>query len=238
MESKTYIAYYRVSTKKQGASGLGLAAQKELVNRFIRDKESLLEEFQEVESGKNDERVELQRAIAKAKETGSKLIIAKLDRLSRNAKFVFTLRDSGVDFICADMPEANTLTISLLAVLAEDEARRISERTKSALDEIKTNIKEKGHHVSKSGNVITTLGSPNNLTSEARIKSIQTRKRKALENEESKKAGAFIVSLYESGNSWADITRKLNSCGFKTPRGCEFTPVQTKRLYERFSVED
>lgn len=235
MKQKTFIAYYRVSTKEQGTSGLGLSAQKEAVRRFVTDDTLLVSEYQEVESGTNDSRPQLQKAIKHAKKTNSKLIIAKLDRLSRNAKFVFTLRDTGVDFICADMPEANTLTIALLAVLAEDEARRISERTSSALSEIKSKIKRGETHISKSGNIVTQLGNPENLTDEARSKAMRVKKQKAINNPESKKAGAFIVSLYNSGNTnFADITRQLNESGFKTPRGCEFNPVQTKRLFNRY----
>src|SRR5688572_20704691 len=130
---KIYTAYYRVSTSEQGQSGLGLAAQRQAVERFVNCSDCIVAEYVEVESGKKDMRPQLAAAIAKAKATGSTLIISKLDRLSRNAAFIFTLRDSGVDFIAADMPEANTLTIGIFAVMAQHEREAISSRTKAAL---------------------------------------------------------------------------------------------------------
>ncbi|SFF36436.1 recombinase family protein [Spirosoma endophyticum] len=112
-----YVAYYRVSTKAQGESGLGLEAQRSSVAGFV--KGGVLAEFTEVESGKNNQRVQLGAAIDCAKKEGAILVIAKLDRLSRNASFIFTLRDSGVNFQCVDMPDANTLTIGIFATLAQ-----------------------------------------------------------------------------------------------------------------------
>lgn len=234
MVDKGYIAYYRVSTREQGDSGLGIRAQKERVRQYLSGGKSLVSEYQEVESGLNCERPELLKAIEECNRTNSRLIIAKLDRLSRNAKFIFTLRDSGVDFICADMPDANTMTIGLLAVIAEEEAKRTSDRTKSALAEIKRKVENGEEHISKSGNIVTSLGRPDNLTYEARKKGAEIRKQKAKNNPESKKAGAFIISLEQAGLSFYQITVKLNEAGFKTPRGKEFTQVQTKRLFQRY----
>ena len=137
-----YVAYYRVSTQRQGESGLGLDSQRETVRAFLHgNAQNLLAEFTEVESGKKDTRKELAKAIAKAKELGARLIIAKLDRLSRNASFIFQLRDSEVDFVCCDMPEANTLTIGIMAVMAQHEREVISTRTKEALKAKKAKIK-------------------------------------------------------------------------------------------------
>ena len=110
---QTYVAYYRVSTKKQGESGLGLDAQRSAVAGFV--KGAIIAEFTEVESGKKNQREQLRLAIGRAKKEGAVLVIAKLDRLSRNASFIFTLRDSGVNFQCVDMPDANTLTIGIFA---------------------------------------------------------------------------------------------------------------------------
>ena len=114
---KKYVAYYRVSTAKQGASGLGLEAQRASVHSYTRSAESIIAEYTEVESGKHDNREQLHAAISHAQRSSATLVIAKLDRLSRNAGFIFALRDSGVDFICADMPEANTLTIGIFATI-------------------------------------------------------------------------------------------------------------------------
>ena len=126
-----YVAYYRVSTRGQGESGLGLEAQKAAVAGFV--KGVIVAEYTEIESGKNNQRVELGAAIERAKQEKAVLVIAKLDRLSRNASFIFTLRDSGVNFQCVDMPDANTLTIGIFATLAQHERELISSRTKAAL---------------------------------------------------------------------------------------------------------
>jgi DNA invertase Pin-like site-specific DNA recombinase len=130
----TAIAYIRVSTDKQGKSGLGLEAQEQAIAAYAASQGvSVSETFIEVESGKNNHRPELEKALKLAKRTKSTLVIAKLDRLSRNAAFLLTLRDSGVEFVAADNPEANRLTIGILAVIAEHEREMISERTKAAL---------------------------------------------------------------------------------------------------------
>jgi DNA invertase Pin-like site-specific DNA recombinase len=230
---KKYIAYYRVSTKKQGNSGLGLAAQKNLVSQHIGSDE-LVGEYQEVETGKNSNRPQLLKAIAECRNTGSTLIIAKLDRLSRNAAFTLTLQDSGIDFICADFPQANSLTIGLLAVLAQDEAKRISERTTSSLGVIKERLEKGIRHISKSGAVVTKLGSPQNLTSIAIQKGCEVRKKKAFDNPESRKAGAFIIALRNQGVGFKQITTALNDSGFKAPKGGLFNETQTQRMYNRY----
>jgi DNA invertase Pin-like site-specific DNA recombinase len=121
MKVQKYVAYYRVSTQKQGNSGLGLDSQRQQVQSFVNCTTCIIAEYTEIESGKNNNREQLLAAIATAKKEGAKLVIAKLDRLSRNANFIFTLRDSGVDFVCADMPDANTLTIGIFAVMAQHE---------------------------------------------------------------------------------------------------------------------
>jgi DNA invertase Pin-like site-specific DNA recombinase len=130
-----FVAYLRVSTARQGRSGLGLEAQREAVRGFVEAKAGkiIAPEFLETESGKRNDRPQLQAALARCKATGATLVVAKLDRLSRNAAFLLTLRDSGVPFVAADMPEANTLTIGILAVVAQAEREAISARTKAAL---------------------------------------------------------------------------------------------------------
>lgn len=233
---KKYIAYYRVSTERQGRSGLGLEAQKQAVESFVNNPKLITHVYQEVESGTKSDRPELEKAIKKAKETGATLVIAKLDRLSRNALFTLKLRDSGVNFVCADMPEANHLTIGLLSVIAEDEAKRISDRVKGALGVIKQKTDKGQTHVSKSGNKITGLGT-NNLTQEGREKGQLTRQTNARSNQNNLRASGYIRALFEQGLNFAQITKKLNENGFVTSRGKEFNPVQTKRLYEMFKDE-
>lgn len=235
--SKKYIAYYRVSTTRQGESGLGLSAQKEAVRRYLGKGKILLNQYQEVESGRKSERPQLKKAIAESKETGATLIIAKLDRLSRNVGFIFTLKESGVDFVCADMPDANTLTIGLMSVLAQEEAQRTSDRTIAALSEIKRKVSRGEVHISKSGNRVTRLGNPDNLKQEHRQKGANAMRKKANSNPESRKAGAYICSLREQGYSFSQITKSLNEMGFTTPTGKTFTQTQTKRLFDRFRLE-
>ena len=132
-----FVAYYRVSTERQGESGLGLAAQREAVSRFLgagRGSTSLLAEFTEVESGKrHTNRPELLRAIELSRRQKATLVIAKLDRLARNVHFISGLMETGVEFVAADMPQANRLTIHILAAIAEHERDAISQRTKGAL---------------------------------------------------------------------------------------------------------
>lgn len=129
-----FIAYYRVSTARQGESGLGLEAQKHAVVTYLNGgKWQLLEEFTEVESGKNSKRPQIAAAMAAAKKAKATLIIAKLDRLGRDLHFISGLMNSGIEFLAVDNPHANRLTIHILAAVAENEARMISERTKAAL---------------------------------------------------------------------------------------------------------
>jgi DNA invertase Pin-like site-specific DNA recombinase len=134
MTQGSIVTYLRVSTARQGKSGLGLEAQQSAVANFLsKGQWNLLEEFVEVESGKNSKRPKLLEAIELCKASGAKLLVAKLDRLARDAGFLMNLKDSGTDFVCADMPEANRLTIGIMALVAEQEREAISKRTKEAL---------------------------------------------------------------------------------------------------------
>lgn len=127
-------SYSRVSTQRQGESGLGLAAQKTDIETYAAaNKAEIVAEFIEVESGGKNDRPELLKAIKHARLTGSRLIISRLDRLSRNAAFLLTLKESGVDFVCCDMPNANTMTIGVMALVAQESREAISRNTKAAL---------------------------------------------------------------------------------------------------------
>ena len=216
---KNYIAYYRVSTKKQGASGLGLEAQKQTV-KFHTYEGNVIESFTEVESGKKDKRPELEKAINMCKDTGATLVIAKLDRLSRNVVFIFNLRDSEVDFECCDLPEANTLTIGIFAVIAQHEREIISKRTKEALAAKKARGEK--------------MGTPENLTDKATENSVKVRIEKALTNENNIRAYAMIKLLRANGKGYAVIANELNSTGFVTSTGKRFAAMQVHRIYKRF----
>lgn len=129
-----FVAYYRVSTQKQGQSGLGLEAQKASVLDFIKQRGgTLIAEYVEVESGKRNDRPEIAEALRHAKKSGATLLIAKLDRLARNVAFIANLLESGAEVMAADMPEANRFMLHVMAAVAENEARAISDRTKAAL---------------------------------------------------------------------------------------------------------
>jgi DNA invertase Pin-like site-specific DNA recombinase len=129
-----FVAYYRVSTTKQGINGLGMDAQKEAIQCFLNGgKWQLVGEFAEVESGKVKTRQELAKAIGKCRQEKATLLIAKLDRLARNAAFLLNLRDSGVKFIAVDMPHADNFTVGIMALVAEKERELISERTRAGL---------------------------------------------------------------------------------------------------------
>lgn len=133
-DARSFVAYLRVSTEKQGRSGLGLEAQQAAINAFLRPGDRLLAPpFVEVESGRNSDRPQLAAALDRCRRTGATLLIAKLDRLSRDAHFLLGLQKAGVDFVAADMPTANRLTVGIMALVAEEEARAISARTKAAL---------------------------------------------------------------------------------------------------------
>jgi DNA invertase Pin-like site-specific DNA recombinase len=210
-----YISYYRVSTEKQGASGLGLEAQREAVINYIKP-ENIFQEFTEIESGRKKYRPILKRAIQMCKDMDATLVIAKLDRLARNVSFVSALLDSGIKFVCCDMPTANELTIHIYSAIAQDEAKRISQRTKDALA-VK---KAQGFK----------LGNPQNLTQEARIKSLQTRKAKANSNPNNLRAKAFLNALNGTLQEKANI---LNENGFRTSTNKMFSPMQVKRLMSK-----
>lgn len=217
---RKYIAYYRVSTQKQGVSGLGLDAQRSEVARFVERGGVLVTEYQDIESGKNNNRPNLIRAIEDCKKQDATLLIAKLDRLSRNASFILMLRDSKVDFVCCDMPDANSITIGIMAILAQEERERTSMRTKVALAELKKRGKK--------------LGTPENLTEQARINSLKVRQENAYNDENSRKVGALIVSMREQGKSFYQITKDLNNLGFKTRTGKTFQQNQVQILFARY----
>ena len=145
------------------------------------------------------------------------MLIAKLDRLSRNASFILMLRDSKVDFVCCDMPDANSITIGIMAILAQDERERTSQRTKAALGE----LKRKG----------VKLGSPQNLTEQARETSLQVRQQNAIDNENNRKVGALIVSLRKGGKTFYQITKEINELGFVSRRGKQFQQNQVQILF-------
>lgn len=218
---KKYIAYYRVSRKEQGISGLGLLAQRSSVEKYVFSQDGvILDEYTEIETGTNKrERVEIQKAITQAKNEGAILIIAKLDRLARNVSFVSSLMDAGIEFLAVDMPTANNFTIHIFSALAEQEAMLISTRTKQALAELKL-----------SG---AKLGNPKNLTDEARKQGVKAIKENAINNDRNRQAQSVITSCKEKGMSYRQIADYLNQLNFKTRYGNQFMAPTVHQLHRR-----
>ena len=128
-----YVVYYRVSTERQGRSGLGLEAQRAMVEQFLQPHDKVVAEFTEIQSGKRDDRAELWKAINLVKKTRSKLLIPKLDRFSRKVSFISGIIDQGIELVVCEHPNVSTFFLHLLACFAEEERRQISERTRAAL---------------------------------------------------------------------------------------------------------
>jgi DNA invertase Pin-like site-specific DNA recombinase len=156
METRRFIVYYRVSTDRQGRSGLGLDAQQQAVAAFLHDRGELLDAFTEIESGRRNDRPQLAAALDACRRHKAVLLIAKLDQLARNVFFISGLMESGVEFIAVDMPEANRLTIHILAAVAEHEREMISQRTKAALQAAKARGRKLGSPQPKKGAAIRT----------------------------------------------------------------------------------
>ncbi len=195
-----YIAYYRVSTDRQGASGLGLDAQREAVRRYMGGRGQLLGEFTEIESGRrHTNRPQLAAALDACRQRRAVLIIAKLDRLARNVAFIANLMESTAEFIAADMPEANRLTIHILAAVAEHEREVISKRTKDAL----AAAKKRG----------TQLGNPRPLDALKLANAAKHIQKPAPEVQR------LMRSLHAQGKGLREIARELNRLNIRTPRG-------------------
>jgi DNA invertase Pin-like site-specific DNA recombinase len=222
-----YIAYYRVSTQKQGVSGLGLKAQKEAVENFL-SPELIDKEFTEIETGTNKKyRPILNEALELCRKHNATLIIAKLDRLARNVSFVSSLIDSKVKFKAVDNPHATELTIHILSAVAQDEAKRISKRIKDALA-----IKRK--ELDLIGGKLGT----NNLKPTDILKGIQSIKEKAKNNPHNKRALAFVSGLTNRNLKLREIAELLNSNGFKTSTGRDFGTTQVIRLLQKIDFTE
>lgn len=211
-----YIGYVRTSTGKQV---LGLEEQKSRINQFITSNNDFLVDIvSEQESGKNNEREGLEIAVNLCVKNGYTLLFTKLDRLSREVEFLFTLRNKGVKLRCIELPELNTLTLGIFGSVAQWERELISSRTKRGLEELK-----------KRG---VKLGTPQNFTKEGRIKGLEVVKFNKTSNENWRRAKTFIEHFQMKNGyiSLSEIAKELNSNGYKTRRGCRFTAIAVKRL--------
>jgi DNA invertase Pin-like site-specific DNA recombinase len=223
MAQGKFVAYYRVSTAKQGRSGLGLEAQQEAVRSYLNGGAwQLVDEVVEVESGERNDRPKLAEALRLCRLHGATLIIAKLDRLARNVAFISNLMESGVEFTAVDFPQANRLTVHILAAVAEHEAKAISTRTRDALAAAKARGKKLG---GDRGNLPTVAKEGAKASVAARI---------AKANNRASDLAAIIEELKASGAvSLRQIAAELNARGIRTARGKEWSAVQVQRVLER-----
>lgn len=224
------VAYIRVSTLKQGASGLGQEAQQTAIDAFCRQRGAeTLQTFTETESGKNSDRPELLKALHLSKVTGATLVIAKLDRLFRNAAFLLKLRDSGARFIAADMPAADHMTVGFLAIVAEHEREAISKRTQEALQAAKVRAKAKGER----------LGNPNGAAALRRAGKGNAASLQAIQSGASAHAEDLrpvIASMQAEGlTSLGAIAKALNERHMRTPRGGLWHKSSVRNLLSRLA---
>jgi DNA invertase Pin-like site-specific DNA recombinase len=226
---KHYISYIRTSTKRQD---LGLEAQQNIINNFLNKDDIVLYSFSEQESGSKKNRIELNKAIQACQDNKAILLIAKLDRLSRNVAFIASLLESEIDIVVADMPNANKFTLHILASVAQQELDSIHKRTTETLNVIKNNIERNGFHISKAGNQITKLGNGSSISDQNRLLGQQAIKAKKDSNPNLIKAKAFAYVLKKAGSNLTEITEQLNNNGFKTSRGNRYHLMSTRRLFD------
>jgi DNA invertase Pin-like site-specific DNA recombinase len=223
---KRFVAYYRVSTAKQGRSGLGLAAQRETVLGYVGGADNLTAEFTEVESGRKSERPQLAAALRHCRATGAVLVVAKLDRLARDVAFLSNLMNSGVEFVAVDFPEANRLTLHIMAAVAEYEARITSERTRAALQAAKA----RGQRLGNPHGAEALRRADRGNKAAVKVVQAQARDRAATLHD--------MVRDIQSGGvtSLAGIATELKKRGAKTARGGDWHASSVKRLLDRLAA--
>jgi DNA invertase Pin-like site-specific DNA recombinase len=215
---RRYVAYYRVSTERQGRSGLGLEAQKASVSEFLKTTGGTLrDEFVEVQSGKDNGREKLAEALKLCRLTRSTLLIAKLDRLSRDAAFLLTLQNAGVRFVACDMPDMNETVVGIMAVIAQSERKAISERTKSALAAAKRRGVTLGNPKLKPGTAATALAASKVASAVAKCRAEELRE--LVEDVRSKGATSLRA-----------IAEHFNALGIGTARGGKWAAASVARL--------
>lgn len=220
-----YVVYYRVSTQRQGASGLGLEAQRAAVEAFVAGRGGeVLAERVEVESGKRNDRPQLAEALAEAKRLGAVLLIAKLDRLARNVHFISGLMEAGVEITACDMPQANRLLLHIMAAVAEAEAAAISARTKAALAAAKARGKRLGWAIEGRAEEAQQASA---AAAEVRV---------AEADRFAGQVGPLAQALAKEGRSLRAIAAELNGRGISTPRGKEWQANSVRNLLARVAA--
>jgi DNA invertase Pin-like site-specific DNA recombinase len=222
-KGKRFVSYLRVSTTRQGADGLGVAAQREAVERHVAgDGGRIVAEFVEVESGRKNDRPQLAAAIEACRRYNAVLAISRLDRLARNAAFLLSLRDAGIEFVAADMPSANRMTVGVMALVAEQEAEAISARTRAALAAARARgvklggSREGAYDISVHGRDGHAAG-------------LKVRQGKAMERA-ANLASAVQQLRAEGAVSLAQLANGLNLLDIPAPRGGRWAPAQVMYL--------
>ena len=220
-----YVAYLRVSTQKQGYSGLGLEAQREIIQKYLCGKNPIAE-YVEIESGRKKDRPKLKEALTLCRKDGATLIVAKLDRLARSVSFLSNLLESGVEILFCDFPQANKMMLHILSAISQYEAELRATRTKSALKAKKA----RGYK----------LGNPEHLLDkheQAIQNSIKTCKEKADNNPNNKRAVAILRTLVKEKHTLQEIADILNKEGFVTSQGCSFSKSTVYKLIKRHNLK-
>lgn len=219
-----YVAYLRVSTHKQGLSGLGLEAQREIIRNHLHDTNPIAE-FVEVESGRKSERPKLKEALTLCRKEDATLIVAKLDRLARSVSFLSGLLESDVEIVFCDFPQANKMVLHIISAISQYEAELIAARTKASLQ-------------AKKGRGFK-LGNPEHLLEkhkQAIQNSIKTCKAKADSNPNNKRAVAMLRTLVKENHSYKEMAEILNNEGFVSSKGCTFTKSTVYKLIKRYGL--
>lgn len=220
-----YVAYLRVSTQKQGYSGLGLEAQREIIHNYLHDKIPI-SEYVEVESGRKSDRPKLKEALSQCRKEGAILIVAKLDRLARSVSFLSSLLESDVEIVFCDFPQANKMVLHIISAISQYEAELTAARTKAALQAKKA----RGFR----------LGNPEHLLDkheEAILSSIKTCKAKADSNPNNKRAIALLRTLVKEEHTYQEMAEILNREGFVSSHGCSFTKSTVYKLIKRNNLK-
>ena len=221
-----YVAYLRVSTQKQGYSGLGIEAQREIIQKYLHDKTPVAE-YVEIESGRKKDRPKLKEALMLCRKTEAVLIVAKLDRLARNVSFLSNLLENDVEIVFCDFPQANKMMLHILSAISQYEAELIAVRTKSALQAKKV----RGFR----------LGNPEHLMDkhkQAIQNSIKTCKRKADNNPNNTRAVAMLRTLIKEEYTLKSMADILNREGFVTSQGCSFSKSTVYKLIKRYNLKE
>jgi len=240
LSGRSLVAYLRVSTDKQGIRGLGIEAQRKSVIDFAEHQKAgalILAEYVEVESGRRADRPELLKAIDHARNANAILVIAKLDRLSRDVHFLTGLDRAGVEFVACDMPNANRLTITILAAVAEHEREMISERTRQALAIARERIAESGQ---RGHPRIKRLGNPHGAAPLAKLgnrEAVSAIKRAAAARAERLRR-VFIEMLEKEIVTSPEMAAYLNEHGIRAPRGGHWHPTTVARTWHRLRLHN